>query len=81
MAGLCAVRFLSAVRAVTARCKLPFALHPRLSPEDEMRTKGITKERKTSMKDKGKNKGEAPPSPYTVPPDGLVWLLVLSSDV
>ena len=33
MARLCTVRFLSAVRAVVARCKHPFALRPGLSPE------------------------------------------------
>ena len=33
MARLCTVRFLSAVRAVAARCKHPFALRPGLSPE------------------------------------------------
>jgi hypothetical protein len=38
--------FPSAVRAMAARCKLPFALHPGLSREDEMRTKEITQERK-----------------------------------
>jgi len=34
---------LSAVRAVAARCKLPFALRPGLSEEDEVRTKENTK--------------------------------------
>jgi len=36
--------FLSAVRAVAARCKLPFALRPGLSQEDKVRTKEITNE-------------------------------------
>jgi len=31
MARLCTVRFLSAVRAMAARCKHPFALRPGLS--------------------------------------------------
>jgi len=44
-ARLCTVRFLSAVRAVAARCKLPSALRPGLSQEDVVRTE-ITKERK-----------------------------------
>jgi len=34
MAGLCTVRFLFAVRAVVARCKLPIALCPGLTQED-----------------------------------------------
>jgi len=42
IAGLCTIRFLSAVRAVAARCKHPFALRPGLSPEDVTRTKEIT---------------------------------------
>jgi len=42
------VRFLSAVRAVTARCKPHFALRPGLSQEDVIRTKEITKENKPS---------------------------------
>jgi len=50
MARLCTVRFLSAVRAVAARCKLPFALRPGLSQEDMMRTKKITRERKNKKK-------------------------------
>jgi len=58
MARLCTVRFLSAVRAVAARCKLPSALRPGLSQEDVVRTKEITKERRTSVKDKGKNEGK-----------------------
>ena len=37
--------FPSSVRAVAARCTLPFALRPCPSQEDVMRTKGITKER------------------------------------
>jgi len=45
MARLCTVRFLSAVRAVAARCKRPFALRPGLSQEDMIRTKEITNER------------------------------------
>jgi len=35
----------SAVRAVAARCKFPFALRPGLSQEDVVRTKEVTKER------------------------------------
>ena len=38
MARLSTVRFLSAVRAVAARCKHPFALRPGLSPESVTRT-------------------------------------------
>jgi len=53
---VCTVRFLSAVRALAARCKLPFALRPGLSHEDVMRTKGITKERKASVAVEGKTK-------------------------
>jgi len=34
IAGLCTIRFLSAVRAVAVRCKHPFAFRPGLSPED-----------------------------------------------
>ena len=45
MARLSTVCFLSAVRAVAARCKRPFALRPGLSQEDVNRTKGITKEK------------------------------------
>jgi len=41
------VRFLSAARAVAARCKHPFAPRAGLSQEDVMRTKEITKERKS----------------------------------
>ena len=55
------IMVLYAVRAVAVRCKLPFALRPVLS-QDVMRTKGITKERKASVKAKGKSKGKAPPS-------------------
>jgi len=43
MARIYAVRFLSAVRAVAARCKLPFALRPGLSQEDVIRTKKLQK--------------------------------------
>jgi len=57
MARLCTVRFLSAVRAVAARCKLSSALRPGLSQEEVVRTKEITKERRASENDKGKNKG------------------------
>jgi len=42
MARLCTVRFLSAVRAVAAHCKHPFALRPGLSRETVTRTKEIT---------------------------------------
>jgi len=52
-------RFLSAVRAVAARCKLPFALRPGLSQEDVIRTKETTKERRASVKDKGKDERKA----------------------
>ena len=38
-------QFQSAVRAMAARCKLPFALRPGLSQEDMKRTKRKTKER------------------------------------
>ena len=58
MARLFTVCFLSAVRAVAARCKHPFALRPGLSQEDVVRTKEITKERRASVKDKGKNEGK-----------------------
>ena len=43
MARLCTVRFLSAVRAVAARCKLPFALRPSLSRGNVLRVKEIEK--------------------------------------
>jgi len=56
LARLCAVYFLSAVRAVAARCKLPFALRPGLPHENAMRTKKIAKEMT-------KGKDEKPPSP------------------
>jgi len=46
MARLCTVRFLSAVRAVAARRKLPFALRPGLSQEEVRRTKEMTKEQR-----------------------------------
>jgi len=61
MARLFTVRFLSAVRAMAARCKRPFALRPGLSQEDVKRTKGITKERRASVKDKrdGRRKNTA----------------------
>jgi len=55
MARICTVRFLSAVRVVVARCKRPFALRPGLSQEDVRRTKETTKERRASVKDKGKD--------------------------
>ena len=45
VARLCTVRFLSAVRTVAARCKLPFALRPGLSKEDIRQTKETTKEK------------------------------------
>jgi len=70
MARLYTVRFLSAVRAVASRCKLPLALRPGLSQEDVKGTKGITKERRASVKDKGKkNKRKAsPPKPFLQTP-------------
>jgi len=43
MTRSCTVCFMSAVRAVAARCKLPFALHPGLSQDEVVRTKEITK--------------------------------------
>jgi len=46
MARLFAVRFLSAVRVVAARCKRPFALRPGLSQESGSRTKGMIKEKR-----------------------------------
>jgi len=49
MAGLCTVRFLSAVRTVAARCKLPIALRPGLSQEDMIRTKEMTKEKEEAL--------------------------------
>jgi len=52
---------LSAVSAVAACCKLPFALRPGRSQKDEMRTKEITKERvRASVRDKrNKQSGSA----------------------
>jgi len=41
---LCTVLFLSAVRAVAARCEYPFALRPGLSQENVNHTKEMTKE-------------------------------------
>jgi len=73
MARLFTVRFLSALRAVAARCKHPFALRPGLSPEDVKRAKGITKERRAKTKDKRKGKKakderkESQRPPYDVP--------------
>jgi len=46
---------------MAARCKLPFALRPGLSPDDVMRTKEITKERIPVQRE---NKRKACPSPY-----------------
>ena len=69
MARLCTVRSLSAIRAVAARCKLPFALRPGPPLEDVMRTKGIKRER---GKEKNvRNKGNTPPRPYAVPADAM----------
>jgi len=64
MARVYTVRFLSAVRAVAARFKHPFALRPGLSHEDVMRTKGITKEKERSERDgPRKEHRKAPPNP------------------
>jgi len=63
MARLYPVRFLSAVRAVAAHCKLPFPLRPGQSRGDAIRTKEITKERDACVKDKGKDKRKACPPP------------------
>jgi len=54
MASIYTVRFQSAIRAVAARCKLPFSLRPGLSQDDVRRNKEI--ERRASVKDKGKDK-------------------------
>jgi len=70
MARVCTVRFLSAVRAMAARCKLPFALRPDLSHEDLMRTKGITKERKEKRAWPSKEK-QKKDTAYTVPADAM----------
>ena len=68
MVRLCTVRSLSAIRAVAACCKLPFAPRPGLSP-DVMRTNGITREKR---KEKNvRKKGNTPPRPYTVPADAM----------
>ena len=40
----------------------PFALRPGLSQEDVKRTKGMTKERRASVRDKGENKGRETPA-------------------
>jgi len=53
--------FLSAVRAVTARCKLPLCPPPG-PPERLLRTKEI---------DKGKDRRKAPPVPYFSPADAM----------
>jgi len=53
---------LSAVRAVAARCKLPFALRPGLSQERADVPKEI---------DKGKNQRKARPVPYPSPADAM----------
>jgi len=66
MARFCTVRFLSAVRAVAARWKLPFALRPGLSQENEVCTNEITKERQR----KG-TKERRRPSPYSSPLDTM----------
>jgi len=58
MARLFTVRFLSAVRALAAHCKPPFALRPGLSQEAVRHTKEITKERKAIVVVEGKNKGK-----------------------
>jgi len=64
MARVYTVRFLSAVRAVAARYKHPFALRPGLSHEDVMRTKGITKEKERSERNgPRKEHRKAPPNP------------------
>ena len=60
MARLCTVRFLSAVRAVAARCKHPFCSPPRPVPRICSAHQGNykRKERRVSMWDKGKNEGK-----------------------
>jgi len=57
MARLCTVRFLSAVRAVAARCKHPFCPPPRPVPRAHQ---GNYKreEGRASVEDKGKNEGK-----------------------
>jgi len=54
--------FLTAVRAVAARCKLLFVLRPGLSQEKVDVPKGI---------DKGKNQRKARPVPYSSPTDAM----------
>ena len=64
--------FLSAVRAMAAGCKLPFALHPDLSQEDKMRTREITKEKNPNerkrQKKEAKESAARPPSPCLLRP-------------
>jgi len=59
MARSCIVQFSSAVRAVAARCKLPFALCLGLFLANIARTKGIAKEPKASVHDKGNKRNES----------------------
>jgi len=72
-ARICTVRFLSAIRAVAARCKHPFALRPGLSQEEALhRTKEITKgktnreKRASTTKERAKER-----TAYTVPADAM----------
>jgi len=60
MARLCTVRFLSAVRAVAARCKHPFCPPPRPVPRicDTHQGNYKRKKRRVSVEDKGKNEGK-----------------------
>ena len=67
MARLCTVCFLSAVRAVEARCKHPFALRPGLSQDDLMRTKEITKEVEVPSGRDGQKKDKRTRSPPPIP--------------
>jgi len=69
MARIYTVRILSAVRAVAARYKRPFVLRPGLFHEDVIRTKGTTKERKRSERDRPrKERRKAPPNPFLQTP-------------
>jgi len=55
----------SAVRAMAARCKLPFALRPGLSQEDMIRTKEITPEKRPN---KGRRQKKETKESATGPP-------------
>jgi len=72
MARLCTVRFLAAVRAVAARCKLPCALRAGMSPEDVMGTKGITKERKKVREEQRRDAAPAP-TRFLRPQQKILW--------